>query len=926
MANQVFLTINVDTKQPVASFKELKDTVKQLQNELNNMKPDAKGFDAVKEKLILAKTEARNFNEELRVTPTLSDRINESVGKVGGAIIGAFAVERIFEFAKASVEAFAKAEESANKLAFAVKNIGGGNNKQLAELTTQAKQLSETSFFTVEQINKSQALQAEFGLTVSQIQKLTPLILDFAVKSGKDLPEATDSALKGVLGQGKALGSLGERLHDTGDKMTNFNNVVSLMSAIQGEASNALNTTNGKLKNQEKNVEELKVEIGSKLAGGWTTAEEAGLSYINKMLAGLSFLNNPALFEATKKATELIEASSKSGEIEKKIFATARLFELEKELKNLEAQKNEGEDEDKSKTLGKIQAIENLITERRHEMDVAIYAHENISKANDESLKKDIETLSKREDAHNIDIKQEIERRKKQLEENQKDRDDASKKAQEANKKFLEGIYKDTEKEKEEELLATAKSEAEKLKIKEAFAIQAKQKEAKGVGVKFNEDGTLAQIQTNKVASTAYANWLKELHIKTGLEIQNAETKANEEKNKKILEQDKKNEEEDKKANIANIELAGQLAGDAIEKDYEHRGAISKKEQAQLNIDLLNNEINTQKLIMKNVSLTDKEKLDAEKKIAEAKKKLGKEEIKQAQADAETRKEIEKAVAGATVQAINMVLDASIQASQQRLQENIKSIDDGLQKQISALDEQQAREEGTFVEKTATQQKYDALRAQAQAEAKAKEKKLKQDEFQKEKEVNIIKAIMSTALAVVSALETPPPLGFVLAGIAGVLGAVQIGIIESQPEPQFASGGILQGKSHKQGGIKTPYGELEGGEIVLTKNVSKDPVLTSLASQINVMAGGQKFATGGILNTTNSKPSTTNVSVNMEDLKAFMNEQRILYAQDRKTPLRSYVVESDISNSQAVNRKIERQSKFIPTDNYISAPTTYLSI
>ena len=57
----------------------------------------------------------------------------------------------------------------------------------------------------------------------------------------------------------------------------------------------------------------------------------------------------------------------------------------------------------------------------------------------------------------------------------------------------------------------------------------------------------------------------------------------------------------------------------------------------------------------------------------------------------------------------------------------------------------------------------------------------------------------------------------------------------------------MQGPSHAQGGIKTPYGEIEGGEIIMTKGVTKNPYLRSLASYINQAGGGKRFASGGIL-------------------------------------------------------------------------------
>jgi hypothetical protein len=58
-------------------------------------------------------------------------------------------------------------------------------------------------------------------------------------------------------------------------------------------------------------------------------------------------------------------------------------------------------------------------------------------------------------------------------------------------------------------------------------------------------------------------------------------------------------------------------------------------------------------------------------------------------------------------------------------------------------------------------------------------------------------------------------------------------------------GGIAEGPSHDEGGIPLYRRgrrlgiEIEGGEPVLTKRVSENPLLLSLASAVNQLAGGQ---------------------------------------------------------------------------------------
>lgn len=94
-----------------------------------------------------------------------------------------------------------------------------------------------------------------------------------------------------------------------------------------------------------------------------------------------------------------------------------------------------------------------------------------------------------------------------------------------------------------------------------------------------------------------------------------------------------------------------------------------------------------------------------------------------------------------------------------------------------------------------------------------------------------------------------PALGFAAAALAVASGIANVSKIAST-STQFAQGGILRGASHAQGGIKTPYGELEGGEAVINKRSTQR--FAPLLSRINEAEGGRRFANGGILGSTSS--------------------------------------------------------------------------
>lgn len=103
---------------------------------------------------------------------------------------------------------------------------------------------------------------------------------------------------------------------------------------------------------------------------------------------------------------------------------------------------------------------------------------------------------------------------------------------------------------------------------------------------------------------------------------------------------------------------------------------------------------------------------------------------------------------------------------------------------------------------------------------------------------------------------------------------------------KFAKGGILVGPSHSEGGIKSPYGELEGGEFVINKRSTKSfmPLLSAINS-----AGNRKYADGGLAASVSS----------LQDMFA-----------NQPTPIvKTYVVASDMTNQMEADFKIKQLAR-----------------
>ena len=177
-------------------------------------------------------------------------------------------------------------------------------------------------------------------------------------------------------------------------------------------------------------------------------------------------------------------------------------------------------------------------------------------------------------------------------------------------------------------------------------------------------------------------------------------------------------------------------------------------------------------------------------------------------------------------------------------------------------------------------------RIEAEKIYQAEKKEIEKEAAIRSLQFQLLQGIADGAQAVLSTLENP-----ILAAIVGGLAAVQVGIIQQQLNDAraLAGGGfMIRGNSHEYGGVMAGGGyNLEGGEVVLNKNTSMDYL--PLLSTLNQQGGGQP-----ILN----NPSNS------------LMEERLLQAiaKTRQEPIRAYVLSQEITDSQAINRRLDELS------------------
>lgn len=198
--------------------------------------------------------------------------------------------------------------------------------------------------------------------------------------------------------------------------------------------------------------------------------------------------------------------------------------------------------------------------------------------------------------------------------------------------------------------------------------------------------------------------------------------------------------------------------------------------------------------------------------------------------------------ASAAADIVNQLSDFATQRQKENIQAELDERNQALESEREALD---AKLQAGYISEEDYNKKVKELdeeRSKAQAEANYKSQLA-------DWKNSMLEAAISTALGIAKAVaQSPFTGGLPGSAIAAALGAVQMGIIgANKPKaPKFATGGLITGPSHKQGGVLL---EAEGGEAIINKKSTAK--YADLLSAINMAEGGVrigKFAQGGLIN------------------------------------------------------------------------------
>ena len=117
----------------------------------------------------------------------------------------------------------------------------------------------------------AEATLAMFQLTGVEITKLIPLVNDYAIKTGTDVPSSAEAIGKALMGNAKAMKSLGIDYKATGDRSKDLAFLMDALEEKVGGVGDAFGeTTQGGLKIAEENFGNLQETVGQTLVPALT--------------------------------------------------------------------------------------------------------------------------------------------------------------------------------------------------------------------------------------------------------------------------------------------------------------------------------------------------------------------------------------------------------------------------------------------------------------------------------------------------------------------------------------------------------------------------------------------------------------------------------------------------------------------------------
>ena len=724
-------------------------------------------FDKAAKSVDNASKKTSVFSNALNTAKTSAAGYSNIFASIASGIGAAFAVERVLAFASASVKAFQEAELNAKKLQTAV-SVNGGLLSDFENLVQQSEILQKITIFSDDDIQKAQTLALQYGLTADQVERLIPVVADYASATGDSLTGALNNVIGGLEGNARALKKQGIQLAENVDTSEQLANITDQLSTkFKGQAEIIGETSAGAAAKLANQFDDLKENIGG-FVSGFTDASATILSFI---LNGLEPLDDGLDSTSSKlNLTTQQLAAFGAGVLNANIALLQSNIDRLSESGGDVSKLNEQLDKLKNQTLNieikgitneelqaKIKLLEEITFKTKEQSD-------ELKTLNEEAKKRNLDILVSEKNLTSLTTA-ELEKRLTAIKAAAKETNSATlRDAIEAIQKELDVRKKAGEKALEQQKADAQKTREQKDKDFEQYYLQLiKDKEAIAKLDEARANNKTPEIVKAIESDTeATINALKERFIAVGDFSEDAQNKLNDAINEVVLSGLQLQLAETKAAGESTVEIEKQINDLIISSNQEKNDRLLESDQQA----------------------------------------------------AEERQQLIQDIVDVSLSLEGELFNLQMAQSEARIQQ----LEAEKEAQLSAFDEQLSalealNEAGAYSDRVYEAKKKDLLaqRVDAEKKADAEIRKLKREQAAADKAQSIFEIIINTAVAVSQLLANP-----FLAAAAGIAGALQLATVIAQPLPKFFKGTKFVERGNNKAGRDTIPAMLNEGERVVT--------------------------------------------------------------------------------------------------------------
>lgn len=758
------------------------------------------------------------------------NKISLGLKNLAAGFIAGFAVDRIIAFGKESVKAFQEAELNARKLQTAI-SVNGGLQKDFDNLIKQSEDLQRITIFSDDDIQRAQTAALQFGLTANEVERLIPIVTDFASATGQSLQQALDSVLRGLEGQARGLKIYGINIDSAASRAENLIDITGqLTSKFAGQAEIIGNTSAGAIAKYENQIDDLKEQLGEKLQPVMEAATKTALLFtegivasgeaINKLVVSIAeFLDSElaASNQAQRRADQFaknVEASRK--DTQRLIDSIADTLmglsesELQQRFESYGRLLNQAQKEQKALTdAGKAQsqqlnqdivtyaatrrAIEQVRKSRIDEAGAARLSADALAKLTTEQLKNKLAELKGRTDNTARDA---VENIRKILEARKKAQAEESKQAAAFN----------------EQRLASEKAAQEKIEQARISLIKdssERQREQAQKDFDTAEADAQAQFKKGLISKKTRDNLVLAAFKTFNQQLRDIQADSDEQ-----LLNDK----------LEAIDDATQKEITALKEAFNEKGDFSEQAQAELNAKVDEAELQGLRERLKETEKAGQDTIDISAQIANKLVEINKgENAAILDDDKKTTQELIANIvevgrkALEVAEEINNINNAFAQSKIDSIESEQEAQEERFDREQDAIEEQV--EKRIITEAQGEQRSADLKRQRAESEKKANEQvnAVRRKQAEASKVLAIFEATLNLAEAISVALSSaPPPFNATLAAISAALAGAQLAAIIATPVPKFFKGAEYVKRGLNPAGQDTIPAMLNEGERVVT--------------------------------------------------------------------------------------------------------------